>query len=381
MQMRQIHSQEKAVAALQQAYAQGRIPHAYLFTGPEGVGKRTTALAFARLLLCRNPIRLNPAIGPVQSDSCGTCSACQLMEAGTHPDFVLIYKELRQYTQEGEDKSAPVEMPVDVIREFLLERASRKPVMGPYTVFVVDEAEKVNPSSQNAMLKILEEPPASCKIILLCSRLEEMLATTRSRCRMVPFGPISESVITEQLKQKGMDAEQAQFWARFSEGRLGEALRWAQLEEDKKSPHAYEIKKELAERIRRLEPADILDTAGWLVQSAKSIGDTWSRQFPDSSSKDLLRRAQKGLLRMVSLLLADAMKTNILEKTSLVYADQSEIVQEIRKRWNPEELAEKILSIQKLLGWVDANVNEKLIFERLLLNLSFSDILPARLDD
>ena len=380
MQMRMIHSQDKAVTALQQAFAEKRIPHAYLFAGPDGVGKRTTATAFARLLLCRQPVKISDKPSP-WFDSCGQCDSCIRFDAGSHPDFVFIYKELRQYTEEGKDKTPPVEMPVDVIREFFLERAARKPVEGPYTIFVIDEAEKVNVSSQNAMLKILEEPPDYCVIILLCSRLEEMLPTTKSRCRILPFGPVSESCIIQQLQQKKIEPAEALFWARFSEGRLGEALRWVQLKEDKKPLDAYEIKKELARRISELEPADVIETAGWMIQSAKTIGETWVRQNPAVSSKDLLRIAQKGLLRMVLLLLTDVMKADYADKSSLVYSEQGDIVRKMSKTLTPDAAAEKVLAAQKLLRWVDASVNEKLIFERLLLNLAFSDMLLDRPDE
>lgn len=375
-----IHSQDKAVTALQQAFAEKRIPHAYLFAGPDGVGKRTTATAFARLLLCRQPVQISDKLKP-QFDSCGQCDSCIRFDAGSHPDFVFIYKELRQYTEEGKDKMPPVEMPVDVIREFFLERAARKPAEGPYTIFVIDEAEKVNVSSQNAMLKILEEPPDYCVIILLCSRLEEMLPTTKSRCRILPFGPVSESCIIQQLQQKKIEPAEAGFWARFSEGRLGEALRWVQLKEDKKPLDAYEIKKELARRISELEPADVIETAGWLIQSAKAIGETWARQNPAVSSKDLLRTAQKGLLRMVLLLLTDVMKADYIDNFRLVYSEQEDIVRKMSQALTPDAAAEKVLAIQKLLRWVDASVNEKLIFERLLLNLAFSDMLFDRPDE
>lgn len=380
MQMRMIHSQDKAVTALQQAFAEKRIPHAYLFAGPDGVGKRTTATAFARLLLCRQPVKISDKPSP-RFDSCGQCDSCIRFDAGSHPDFVFIYKELRQYTEEGKDKMPPVEMPVDVIREFFLERAARKPAEGPYTIFVIDEAEKVNVSSQNAMLKILEEPPDYCVIILLCSRLEEMLPTTKSRCRILPFGPVSESYIIQQLQEKNIEPAEAGFWARFSEGRLGEALRWVQLKEDKKPLDAYEIKKELARRISELEPADVIETAGWLIQSAKAIGETWARQNPAVSSKDLLRTAQKGLLRMVLLLLTDVMKADYIDNSRLVYSEQEDIVRKMSQTLTPDAAAEKVLAIQKLLRWVDASVNEKLIFERLLLNLAFSDMLFDRPDE
>ena len=181
----EIMCQDKAIAGLQRAFSAGRMAHAYLFAGEDGVGKFTTARAWAKMLLCQNRSQR-----PGESafyDSCGQCPSCKLFEGGGHPDFQSVYKELITFTKEGKNKTTPVDMPVDVIREFLIEKVSTRPQMSKNVVYVIQEFEKVNTSSQNAMLKILEEPPSFCVIILLCSRLEKMLPTILSRCQLVRF--------------------------------------------------------------------------------------------------------------------------------------------------------------------------------------------------
>ena len=100
-------------------------------------------------------------------------------------------------------------MSIDVIREFLIEGASKKPMLSKRKVFVVSEAEKLNNSSQNALLKVLEEPPVYCCIILLCTRLEKLLPTTKSRCRIIKFSRIDENIITDRLADLGLDEDLA----------------------------------------------------------------------------------------------------------------------------------------------------------------------------
>lgn len=378
MQLKDIHSQQNAINGLQRAFAFGKMAHACLFVGPDGVGKRTTALAWARMLLCHNRIekKIN---GVLTADSCGQCRSCKLFDAGTHPDFKLIQKELSQFTEEGKGKDAPLEMPVDVIREFVIEKIAVKPVENEYSIFVIDEAEKVNPSSQNAMLKVLEEPPSFCVLILLCSRLEQMLPTTKSRCRIIQFGPVEESFILSKLRPVCPDDSEALYWARFSEGRLGEALSWAALDTQEKSPRAYEIKKELVDRLCRFELADALDTAAWMSQAAKNLAAAWIQQYPQLSAKDLTRRTQKGLIQMVIALLSDVAGYQLGKQSYLVNSDQILSIQKLSSVYDSRQAAEKILVLQNLLGWVDDNVNEKLIFEQVLFKLSFSDILKDSL--
>ena len=146
MSLKEIFCQDKAIGLLQRAFATGKVPHAYIFAGPEGVGKYKTAWEWARLLLCKNPVaeKIN---GGDFSDSCDSCQSCRLFATDSHPDFHCVYKELREFTVEGRGKGPPVDLPVDVIREFLVAKVQNKPTLSAKKVFVVSEGEKLNASS------------------------------------------------------------------------------------------------------------------------------------------------------------------------------------------------------------------------------------------
>jgi DNA polymerase-3 subunit delta' len=374
MKLKEIHSQERAIEQLQRGVAAGRTAHAYLFVGADGVGKRTTAQAFAKMLLCHDRREIRTATGPGY-DSCGTCRSCMLFESGGHPDYQWIYKELIKYTEDGKRKGPPVDMPVDVIREFLIDKVGTRPTESRYIVYMIEEAEKVNAASQNAMLKVLEEPPPNCVIILLCSRLEKMLPTTRSRCQTVAFGPVDERFIVEKLRGRGVDATAALYWARLSEGSVGTAMAWAELDTGEKAASPFEIKRELVERITALDAVSALDSAVWMGQSAKTIGAAWSEKQPDLSTTDLNRRAQRGLVRMVLSIYGDVIYLHSGREKALVNQDQIALIKKIAAGCDAQTAAENVLKIQPVLKWIDSSVNEKLIFEQLLLRLALSDIL------
>jgi DNA polymerase-3 subunit delta' len=371
MNLQSIVCQDKAVGALQQAYAGGKIAHAYMFAGDDGVGKRTTAFALAKMLLCENRQTLSQT--PPFVDCCGVCHSCQTFEAGGHPDFRLITKELIKFTEKGKNRTTPVDMPIDVIREFLIEKVSHKPMMGNFVVFVMDQAERVNTASQNAMLKVLEEPPGHCVIILLCSRPDKMLPTTLSRCQMIRFGEVSEEEIAKRLVREGVDKTEAIFWARFSQGSLGRAMAWSSLEI--KETTIYSLKKELVEKICALKLGDVVDAAEWLGQTAKKISGEWTNRLDNVSTTDINRRAQKGLIQMTALVYRDAMNLGLGQEEGLVHADQTGCIRRLAEKLGPETAARQVEVCSGLDKWVDSSVNEKLIFEQLLFNLTNSDIL------
>ena len=202
MSLKEIFCQDKAISILQRALAAGKTAHAYIFAGTEGVGKFKTASEWAKLLLCKNPVTEKTKETEF-ADSCGSCESCRVFEAGSHPDFNNVYKELREFTENGKNKAPPVDLPIDVIREFLIDKVSARPTLSERKVFVVSEAERLNKHSQNALLKVLEEPPEYCCIILLCTRLEKLLPTTKSRCQIIRFVPVAEDRIIEKLKAAG----------------------------------------------------------------------------------------------------------------------------------------------------------------------------------
>jgi len=374
MVLKDIFCQDRAIGILQRALATERSAHAYIFAGLEGVGKYTTAQQWAKLLLCENPVSVGTPAKPFV-DSCGTCDSCALFEAGSHPDFSHVYKELREFTRDGKGKPPPLDVPIDVIREFLLEKASIRPTHGPRKVFVVSEAEKLNASSQNALLKVLEEPPGYCTIVLLCTRIERLLPTTKSRCQTIRFGPIEEDRIVGKLTEMGLGRREAEFFARLAQGSLGLACQWARLENE--GAGLFETKRQIVASIAGFGLPDALDLAGQLLGQSKQIASCWADLDKTVSKTDLGRRAQKTLIQVILSAFHDAMLAGVCPGHALIHADQPREIARLADRLDPERAAQKIGEGYEALRWIDANVNEKLIFERLLLRLAPSVIITA----
>jgi DNA polymerase-3 subunit delta' len=371
MSLKEIFCQDKAISVLQRGFTADKMPHAYIFAGAEGVGKFKAAREWAKLLLCKNPVTENDF-----ADSCGTCQSCRMFEADSHPDFNHIYKELLEFTKpENKDKKTPVDLAIDVIRIFLIDKVSNKPTLSQRKVYVVSEAERLNASSQNAMLKVLEEPPEYCTIILLCTRMEKLLPTIKSRCRILRFSHIDQERITDRLKAMGLDSEKAQYFARLSQGSLGQGCQWAQLE--LAGANLYQIKKELVGFLPTYNLADCLHRAEWLLEKGKKITDVWAELDKNTSKTDLHHRAQKTLIQIIISALYDAMKTDIAGPQGLVNSDQQEQIKGIAERFSPEQAAEKIADAYKTMHWIESSVNEKLIFEQLLLNLVDFDTIKV----
>ncbi|MBN2272129.1 MAG: DNA polymerase III subunit delta' [Sedimentisphaerales bacterium] len=368
MSLKDVFCQDKAVSLLQRVFCAGRIPHAYIFAGPDGVGKFKTALEWARLLLCKDPLVKN---GVETADSCGTCQSCRAVEGNCHPDFNVIHKELVEFTKDGKDKKTPVDLPIAVIREFLVDKVCTRPTLSQRKVYIVSEAEKLNTASQNSLLKVLEEPPGYCCIILLCTRLDRLLPTTRSRCQIVRFGPVDEEKIFERLSQTGLGRDQAVYFSRLSQGSIGLACRWAQLEQT--DAGLYALKTNLLDSVAKLKFENVPDVAADLLDKSKAIAKAWSELENDTSKKDIDRMASKSLVGMVIAALHDAMKLNVKPEDEAVNFDQKKRIEELAGRFTAQELAEKISGCYEILRWIEAGVNEKLVFEQLLFNLAESD--------
>ncbi len=408
MSLKDIFCQDRAISILQRAFAANKLAHAYIFAGPEGVGKFKTAREWAKMLLCENKIVnreswvVNPPLGVLAlpqvrrttnhesrttnhesrttnhesrttnfADSCGSCQSCRLLEAGSHPDFNPVYKELRQFTKDGKEKKTPLDLPVDVIREFLIAKVPNRPTLSERKVFVVSEAEKLNASSQNCLLKVLEEPPEYCSIILLCTRLEKLLPTTKSRCQTIRFSTLDEERIIEKLKEMGIEETPAHYFARLAQGSLGRACRWADLE--LAEVNLYKTKKNLINSLAGYEYAEALDLAQRFLDESKKIAVAWAKLDETTSKTDINRRAAKTLIQIIISALHDAMELNVTAGRGLINFDQKEQIESIARRFGPEQSAGKIADTYETMRWIDSNVNEKLIFERLLLNLAVSD--------
>jgi DNA polymerase-3 subunit delta' len=185
---KRVRGHEALVAAFQRVIARDRLAHAYLFTGPAGVGKRRFAVELAKALLCERP----PAGPP---DSCDACPACLQIEAGTHPDFLSARRP-----------DEALELPIRVMRD-LCERFALKSARGRGKVAVVDDADDLNEEAANCFLKTLEEPPPRSVIVLIGTSADRQLPTIVSRCQVVPFGPLPGELVAELLRAGGVGDE------------------------------------------------------------------------------------------------------------------------------------------------------------------------------
>jgi DNA polymerase-3 subunit delta' len=368
MSLTEVFCQDKAIEILQRAHTAGRSAHAYIFAGPEGVGKFKTAGQWAKMLLCSNPSSQDGS-----TDSCGACESCRLFEAGSHPDYHLVYKELKQFTRDGKGKSAPIDLPIDVIREFLVDKVSARPALSARKVFIVTEAEKLNAASQNALLKVLEEPPGYCHIFLICTRMDKLLPTTKSRCQIIRFSLVTEQRIIEKLTEMTIEQKQAQYWARLCGGSMGMACQWAKL--DLSGGGLYETKKEVVSRITALKYAEAPQLAQWFLEKNKKIAETWADIEEDTSKSDLKRRAQKSLVQIIISAMHDAMRMNLDPTGEIINFDQKEQIKILMGRYDAEQAGEKIAICYRAQRQIESSVNEKLIFEQLLLSLGSSDIM------
>jgi len=374
MSFEDIFCQDRAISILCRAFSSDKAAHAYVFAGPEGVGKFKTAGEWARLLLCSQTRAKQGELGQIH-ESCGTCASCQLWQGDAHPDFFHVYKELRQYTAEGKGKAAPVEFPIDVIREFLIAKVSTKPTISERKVFVVSEGEKLNTAAQNALLKVLEEPPDYCCIVLLCARLERLLPTIKSRAQVVRFGPIDEVHVCDVLTRRGLEKDRALYFARLAQGSVGTACNWTELE--LAGADLFSLKQGLVSALTGIQPADAIDLGAQLLDNAKHVLEFWTKADEETSRSDLKRRSLKTVVQMVLAVLDDAMRAALPMDRPLINADQQSEITRFAARNDPEQAAERIADCYEALRWIEAGVNERLIFERLLLKIAGVGIMSG----
>lgn len=236
----------RVVSGLARQIASGEIAHAWLLLGPSGSGKRPTSVAMAAAIQCPE----QPGVG------CGKCSTCLRVLRHRHPDVHHVVPE------------GPL-IPVDMIRESVIPEAARSPFEATKKVFIIEEAERMNPAAQNALLKTLEEPPGDTVFILISDREEELLETISSRCRVVRLEAVPEQRIVELLARQGVSEEAALIAARVSDGDLERALAVAT---DDATGSRRSLWLSIPHRLS--SPVEALDAAAEILQEVKSgVGD------------------------------------------------------------------------------------------------------------
>ncbi|MCX5970852.1 MAG: AAA family ATPase [Coprothermobacterota bacterium] len=309
--------------------ARGTPSHSYLFFGPEGVGKMLMARAFVRALVC-----------PKAIDGC-QCPSCRLVEAGTHPDLRLLSLG---------DESIKLEE-----TRHLRKSSMMSPILSPYHINVIDQADRLTAEACASLLKLLEEPPLAVVNILVSARPDALPATIRSRCLEIPFGYLSRVDLTAHLEARGVGSSlrsrgdalpEPELLARVAGGRMGEALRWNEPEAWKRRRRYLEISWEVA--------------AG-----------TPSFDQSDAILKEKDKRAAVDFLRTLYCAWRD-LSLWCIEPQAVINTDQTQHLAQIATRRSYVVWASGCRLIEDVLGLTTSPVNMGMLLPVLLFQLSTS---------
>jgi DNA polymerase-3 subunit delta' len=369
----EVAHQPRAQRILQLALAGGRLPHAYIFAGPRGVGRRMLAERFAAVLLCGRPSQVAPPTEWTWGDrtkvldSCGECEDCVALQAGTHPDFHAIDRQLAQHHPDPQVRARKgLDLSIEVIRHFVLERVTHKPIQGRAKVFIIHDADEMSTGAQNAMLKTLEEPPGTTFLILRSRSAELLLPTTRSRCQVVSFSALPTEFVERQLiEQHGIKPAVAHFAARYSEGQLGWAVE--QLQEGLLERRAA-VMRPLAE----VAADSALGVAKVLREQASAFGGAWAEHTPDVTDAQATRKGVRGILCVVASVLRDALNLSLGRDDEVANVDQMGIVRQLAGRTSTDGLLACIEAIGQAGAQIDRNANVQLTLEGLCIRLGRS---------
>lgn len=372
IELHEVIGQTAAVGQLQQNISVSRLPHAFIFTGPTGVGRRTTAIALGKLLLCENPQSAEGGLLAEISDApstkrpCGKCNSCKLMDSQTHPDFQLIYKELARFHDDSAVRNRVMQgLGIDVIRKFLLDPVALGSSYGHGKIFVVLEAELMSIAAQNALLKTLEEPPLGVVIILITQKDQQLLPTTRSRCALIRFNPLPHDFVVKTLTADGIAREQAEFWASFSDGSIGRSKRLSEM-------GMYEIKCDILGKLASLPRSGDAKLGEQMAKTSDKLAENLvkdaKKQDDAVLSKALATRRTTGtILEIIASACSDAMMLQTGTDKPLVNGDQLEVIQRLAGKFSAVELGEIIEQLSQFERLLWRNVNPKIVWDNVVI--------------
>jgi DNA polymerase-3 subunit delta' len=315
-----------AVELLQGQLARGQMHHAYLLTGPQGVGRRTLALRLAQALNCLEP--------PAPGMPCGTCRACRLIAQMQHPDLSVVQAEAVGGT-----------LKVDQVRE-LQRSLALAPYEARYRVALLLRFEEAHLSAANALLKTLEEPPPNVILILTASSAEGLLETIVSRCEVLRLRPLPLSLVESGLQARwSLDQDEARLLAHISNGRLGYAVF---LHDD---GDFLEKRQDWLDELFRLLQADLVERFHFADQAAKD--------------RSTLRELLTVWLSYWRDVLLDAAGTGV----PLTNIDREAEIHQLAAHLALADVYNLIISVEDKLEAINSNANLRLVLENLLLDL------------
>ena len=359
--------------------AVGAAPHALMLIGEDGSGKRTLARLYAQLLLCENKKTVSgqsaaadgeqpaqsraegeqPAQSradgeqPAQSradgagasstrpqaEACHTCQSCLQVAAGEHPDIVTIAPE------EGKGKGKK-SISVKAVRESVAAAAYMKPYKGPYKIFIIEHAEKMTQEAQNALLKILEEPPAYVVIMLLSTDEESLLETVRSRCVIFHAASVPDEQVAAYLQEYLMVPDYvARPAAAFARGNLGKA----------------------AELVGSESFRDECDKIVRYFKKARYLGYNQIAEFSQEIAAD--PEGCDRYLELIQLFLRDVLTVQLSEERPLFFADEEETVREAAGSLSYRAVGKIENEIYKVKERIEENVAPDMATEVLLAGI------------
>ncbi|HKG58420.1 MAG TPA: DNA polymerase III subunit delta' [Pyrinomonadaceae bacterium] len=317
-----------------------RLPGAMLFTGEEGIGKKLFALEIARALNCRTP---------KDNEACGVCSSCVRIWKLNYP----TRDDVDEWTQIIWTNHADVGLVIAPRRVLRVEQmrqiekeANFRPYEGKARVFLIDEADKLNDASANALLKVLEEPPRTSHLILITARPAMLLPTILSRCQMIRFSPLTPDEIQKHLVKNNIDVKTARLRARAAGGSMGRAL----------SGDLVTFTSQRKAMLKVLNALVLSDDRAQLLRSAEQLNEAqYKEEFEER-------------LDVLETLIRDAWMLSLGVDTSrIVNEDLSAELKEIAQKLDPSCAGDWILQIEDLREQLIVNVNRKITTDSLFL--------------
>lgn len=322
MQWNEIVGHTDNINNLKAMLVNGRVPHALLFVGPEGVGKTAIAMVFAAGLLCTGD----------SQKPCGECFSCRQIRSMSHPDLLVIHPE-------------GTAIKIDQVRQ-LQREASLAPYYGKRRIGIIDPAETMTPQAANSLLKILEEPVGDTVFLLISSARQQLLDTVLSRCRIMPFYPLSYEELRQALIKRGNVPEQAGAAARISGGRMGAALRFLSQEGLSVRNQAIDIAMSLSECSMQY------------VWETGALFDKMDRQ------------QVLDIYKYLALVLRDILIYLVSRDAGLMFnADMYEQLAADAHNWSEKRLSDALKAVEIARRALAANANIRLTSEALLIKL------------
>ena len=327
-------------AVLKRMLVSDRLPGAMLFTGEEGIGKKLFALEIARALNCRTP---------KDQEACGVCSSCVRIRRLNYP----TRDDADEWTQIIWTDHPDVGLVVAPKRVLRVEQmrqiekeANFRPFEGKARVFLIDEADKLNDASANALLKVLEEPPRTSHLILITARPAMLLPTILSRCQMIRFSPLTPAEIESHLVKTDLDSKTARLRARAAGGSIGRAL----------SNDLVTFTSQRKAMLKVLHALVLNNDRAQLLRSAEQLNEA---QYKDEFEERL---------DVLETLIRDAWMLSLgVDSSRIVNEDLAAELKEIAQKMDPGRAGDWILQIEDLREQLIVNVNRKITTDSLFL--------------